>query len=149
LDRLGSTPEELDATDRVGAKDAAANPTAPIVAGEFVVGVVDEVNGPSSKQAQVPISRYEARLLLNHWMKEYERIDYFCTAHGCSGSSEMRTSYYTQTRISALRDAGLITQGEVDAAVPEAYAEHAESWRNIERDRDAQGADEGRRKRED
>lgn len=92
------------------------------------IGFVDEVNGPSSEQVRVPISRHEARLLARHWMERYERCDYRIHFGEMRDGTDGRVIAYAGRRIGELRDAGLVSQDEVDAIAKKAYAKHADEW---------------------
>jgi hypothetical protein len=107
------------------------DPCAPVRVGNFVIGAVDHVNGASSRQSVVAISRYEAKLLVRHWLERAESIERWWNVTGQVGSDETRESAYAYHRVNDLCESGLITDAEVGCIRDEVWNAHADEWEPI------------------
>jgi hypothetical protein len=103
-----------------------ALPAIPI--GKFCLFLVNEVNGPASARQDVPLSRHEALVLARYWLERYVdcqewiRIQY--------SSSDFRVLVYAESRVKELRDAGLVTQQQIDQIFDEIDAENAKECKS-------------------
>jgi hypothetical protein len=107
------------------------NPLAAVTIGNLRIGFVDEVNGPSSATVNVPLSRYEALLLVRYWVGEYESCEYWMKIQ--YSSSDSRILAHAGRRVGELRDAGLVTQQQIDDIYDEICAERASAGKVAKR----------------
>lgn len=68
----------------------------------------DEVNGPTSEQRDCRISRHEAGLLVEHWVRRIVEIEAQWRSDGQLGSYAVRMHPHARGRVDALVGAGLI-----------------------------------------
>jgi len=116
-------------------KDSLDNfdPCAPIRFAGGVIGFVDHVNGAESAQTSVPISRYEAKLLVRHWLTRAEDIEFFWAYYECVGSMDMREQSYAYKRLNELISSGLVSSAEAHAIEDEVWSARAEGWEAVRR----------------
>jgi len=88
--------------------------------GRFVIGSVDEVNGPGAQEIPdfIP-TRHELIQLAKHWAREVVGIRWFEFVTGSTGSTEIRLRPYARRRIA--RIACLLGEDQIEAAVDEVY----------------------------
>lgn len=77
----------------------------PIRIDPFVVGFVDEVNGPASREVpEYSPTRAELLELAKYWEFIFLDTEYFVCATGQVGSSEMRLARYAERRVARVVD---------------------------------------------
>jgi hypothetical protein len=64
-------------------------PLAPLPCGPVVIGAIDHVNGPASAKDTIQISRHEAKVIVEHYLREIDTIHYFWIVLGQTGSYEI------------------------------------------------------------
>jgi hypothetical protein len=101
---------------------------APLREGPFLIGCCDRINGPSSAKSTVAISRFEAGLLVRHWAEEHEATERTIAAEGGVSGDDSRLMTYAAMRVSAMRDAGLLSDEECRIAWRQPYEEHKAFW---------------------
>ena len=106
------------------AREEIKEAVAPWVAGRFVFGAIDEVNGPGAEEKDAKITRFEARLIVEHWAKQIKAIATHW-AEGDTGSWEIRTGPYARYRISYLLKAELISKDELEELCDEVFQSRA------------------------
>ena len=88
----------------------------------FVVGYVDEVNGPGA--AEIPDfvpTRHELLQLVKMWVKEALGYEFFGFCHGLGCSSGSRRADYAWRRVSRIEE--LLGKEQLNETVEAAYAE--------------------------
>jgi len=90
----------------------------------FVVGYVEEVNGPGAVEIPgfVP-TRHELIRLVKYWATVEIELDFDCFVYQCTGSSEIRRGPFASRRIARIAEA--LGEEEVAKAVREAHSEFA------------------------
>src|SRR4051794_27742401 len=110
-DNFNATPESNRTS---GPNDDQFNPLAPRRCGPCVIGAIAHVNGPASETRTVPVSRHEAKVIIEHYLREIDEILYVWFVFGQTGSYEIRAEPYAWMRIQALIDVELVTEAEVE-----------------------------------
>lgn len=90
----------------------------------FVVGYVEEVNGPGA--VEIPgfvATRHELIQLVKYWATVETDLDFYWFVYQCTGSSEIRLRPFAGRRISRIAEA--LGEEEVAKAVREAHNEFA------------------------
>ncbi|MGE5609474.1 MAG: hypothetical protein ACM359_09480 [Bacillota bacterium] len=100
--------------ERVERMDAGTLMMGPIAVNGLLMGYIDEIHGPTSQQATLPISRFEAQLLARHWIKEILATRARICFDGQVGTRELRWRTYGMRRIDAFIEAGLLTETEIE-----------------------------------
>ncbi len=74
--------------------------------GPMTIGHVDFVNGEGAEEIMgFTATRHELLELVRFWFREYMEVRTFCFLYAMSGSTEWRTSIYSQNRLSRLEEA--------------------------------------------
>jgi hypothetical protein len=99
------------------------NPTGTYRVGNLIIGAVDKVNGPSSRQASTEISVFEAKLIARHWIREILRYEIEVVILEQTSSTGRRISAYGNQRLDDLQVSGFITEGEIEQLFEEVRQE--------------------------
>lgn len=106
---------------------------APMVAGPFVIGYVDEIHGPGAEvMSGYPLTRHELLVLARHWYQEYLNDSIFFFHYGQAGSRQMRMRVYSLGRVGKIE--AVVGESAVDKVVDEVRSEERagmgeENWR--------------------
>jgi hypothetical protein len=102
---------------------------------KFALGLMHYGNAPGSATKRVPLSKFEALLLVEYWVAEYEACDYWRNIQ--YSSSGERIFDHARWRIIELRDAGLVTQKQITQIVDKIYDQHDKRWKELHKTQDA------------
>ena len=81
--------------------------------------VIDGINGISSEQHRISISRYEAKVLVRHWLLR-------CDQRSAIGVTASRVNRFGMRRIAELVDRGLVKESDVQNIERELYGAASE-----------------------
>jgi hypothetical protein len=110
----------------IGVRNADNERVLPSRGGGFIIGHVDEVNGPGATEvAEFVPTRHELIQLVKYWTERIVERQYQYFLTGCSGSSDIRLEPYAWRRVG--RIAGLLGKKRVNRVLREVRASYAEN----------------------
>tara|TARA_Y100000310_G_C20695987_1_gene825756 strand:- start:4295 stop:4618 length:324 start_codon:yes stop_codon:yes gene_type:complete len=90
---------------------------------KIVIGFIDEIHGPPSERKPMSISKAEAQLIADYYVKEIFTID-LGFEDGISGSYEIRMQPYAYERLEALVESQLVDKEYIQAKFDEHEKEY-------------------------